>query len=690
MKTMIWKELRENFKWAVLALIVLTAAEFYALNAGQAGYGDESLTLCNATFLMATSFGCALIGAALGAVQILPEQRRDQWASLLHRPVTRSAIFFGKVFPGLLLYFFATTLPFLACTAYVAVPGRFASPLVPGVLLPGLSDLFLGVVFYFEAILLCLHRGRWFGGRGFIGLSVLSVFILHISTGWPFMLPLLASGVLLLASWGTMLSNGPIQSRHWAARMALVSVMLLGATTGCLIVVWVLQFLPSKTVPFPFIQFEITRDGQIFNATQNGDGMCILTDTNGKAITDERYVGNSGNQNFLQLLPFLWNIGKEENLRDYFLGTQPRNPENYVSPMRQNYGSKELWYLLVRQNYFIGYDKLSRRCVGIFDREGFKSPGSVPRPFAHPLRFSSFFNTKPLFYWSGPQLYAFDVIERTMTPFFNSQNETIYAASTIFIPNNGGKSDPVAVATKNEIHVFDAQGKPLFTIPYNHDTGGLTWITHNESLDRFYVQYTPDYWSLSGNEGAKVKSVFLDVLDGKGTLIQTYSHDSERIVQAPPTWAGQFSKFSSPLLPVSLSTIYYHFHELPVVGYSSINYPSLSLKVTTQEIQILIAIAFALSAITLLWAKQAGFSGRHGWYWALFVFCFGLPGLITFRLTSIWPTRVRCAQCGHKRPVETETCPHCHQAWPRPRATGVEIFDLEGKPGPTVETISFS
>ena len=35
MKAMIWKELRENFKWALLALLVLTIAEFYALSSSR-------------------------------------------------------------------------------------------------------------------------------------------------------------------------------------------------------------------------------------------------------------------------------------------------------------------------------------------------------------------------------------------------------------------------------------------------------------------------------------------------------------------------------------------------------------------------------------------------------------------------------------------------------------------------------
>src|SRR4051812_31825396 len=99
MKTLIWKELRENGKWAVLALAGLLIAEISALSSGQEpnGFDTTGITLCSNTFLLVSSFGCMVIGAALGALQILPERRRDQWASLLHRPVSRQTIFLGKV-----------------------------------------------------------------------------------------------------------------------------------------------------------------------------------------------------------------------------------------------------------------------------------------------------------------------------------------------------------------------------------------------------------------------------------------------------------------------------------------------------------------------------------------------------------------------------------------------------------------
>ena len=145
MKTIIWKELRENLRWSALALLCLTLAEIYALcqqrNHATGGDVYNNLTVCSSAFLMVTSFGYSLVGAALGVVQILPELRRDQWAALLHRPVSRSAIFFGKVCAGLLLYFLATAPPLLASVAYAAAPGQFPRQKPYIARIPDFSDL---------------------------------------------------------------------------------------------------------------------------------------------------------------------------------------------------------------------------------------------------------------------------------------------------------------------------------------------------------------------------------------------------------------------------------------------------------------------------------------------------------------------------------------------------------------------
>lgn len=92
MKALIWKELRENIGWALLAMLALGAAEFYGLHHTEQSPNfrfNDGITLCKKPFLMVTMFGCAAAGLALGFLQVLPELKRDRWAALLHRPVSR-------------------------------------------------------------------------------------------------------------------------------------------------------------------------------------------------------------------------------------------------------------------------------------------------------------------------------------------------------------------------------------------------------------------------------------------------------------------------------------------------------------------------------------------------------------------------------------------------------------------------
>ncbi len=160
MRAMLWKELRENIKWAVIAMIGLALAEIYGLYYfDPMNFNNRGITLCNPTFLMATSFGNAIVGLLLGFVQILPEQRRDQWAALLHRPVSRAVIFRGKAIAGLSLYLLATIPPFLLCLWLAATPGHFVAPFVPELMLAAISDICVGAAYYIEALVVALQRG---------------------------------------------------------------------------------------------------------------------------------------------------------------------------------------------------------------------------------------------------------------------------------------------------------------------------------------------------------------------------------------------------------------------------------------------------------------------------------------------------------------------------------------------------
>ena len=101
LKALFWKECRENVRWAVLAGLALSLGLTYTWYRlyQQDSWPRFSAIWDNENLVLTITM--PLIGLALGLLQILPELRRDQWAFLVHRPVSHTTLFWGKVLPGI-------------------------------------------------------------------------------------------------------------------------------------------------------------------------------------------------------------------------------------------------------------------------------------------------------------------------------------------------------------------------------------------------------------------------------------------------------------------------------------------------------------------------------------------------------------------------------------------------------------
>ncbi len=680
MKAMIWKELRENLRWAALGCLVLAVAEFYMLSVQRRSFQDNNgnVTITNPNFLMVVLFGSLLVGGCLGALQILPERSRDRWAALLHRPVSRGVIFGGKAIAGLGLYGAAVTLPFLASACYAAWPGTFPAPFVAALLLPGLHALAGGAAFYAGSLLLCLHPGRWFGSRGIVLLAVGSVFLLQLDTDGPFLvLPLVSTSILLLAAWDAMRGSGLAAGRPRLGWIAFVAVVFLGAQGGLLLLDLGLGLLPGAAkvaeLPATFFRFEVTQDGQVLKLSSRMDGAeMTVTDLEGRAITDERYVGNNSYQNFCQFWPLSYQLGMRR--RGYFytdgsglLGI------NYVQRILLGNYAKENWYFLVGQNYFVGYDNLSSRCVGICDREGFKAPGARPVPFDDPLKGEHVLQGGPAWFWTGAELYNIAFLDRQTTPFFELAGGSMEAVTQIPTAGSYETYHFVVVGLENGFQVLDERGKPVFARPYLHDprVWATVMVATNAPGDRFYVQSQNGFYSSAMEHPPTVE--YLDELDLQGHVLHSYTQPVGTMAAVEPLWHEAALIGSLPIVPALLDKGYRQaFPASPMR--ETFAFERTIAAVSPGGWVALAAFAFVLAVIAFFWARRVGCTARTALGWAAFVFAFGPAGLLAFRLASHWPQRVRCPSCGHLRSLSRDQCAHCQQAWITPPPTGTEIF----------------
>ena len=102
MKPMLWKELRQNLKWAFAVLAVMSVAAIYIVwllsspGRSMRFFGFMFYGWQNAPFdqlQVLSVLGCPLAGLVLGVLHVLPEKRQDLWAFLVHRPNSRTTIF---------------------------------------------------------------------------------------------------------------------------------------------------------------------------------------------------------------------------------------------------------------------------------------------------------------------------------------------------------------------------------------------------------------------------------------------------------------------------------------------------------------------------------------------------------------------------------------------------------------------
>lgn len=676
MKMLIWKELRENARWAALASVVLVLAEIYALSTHRSGpFQDyKGITLCENTFLLVSALGCAIVGAGLGAVQILPELRRDQWASLLHRPISRGMIFAGKAVSGLFLYLLATGLPLLISIAYVAMPGQFPVPFVPGLALPAASDIVLGAAMYFIALLLGLQSGSWLALRGAIVLSAVGLVVFHIgsSSPFPFLVPIVAGAFIALAGWGAML--GPVGSRPLMPRMALGLIVLLGVQTAVLLVGGILQFLfpaiPSQMPP----RFWISKEGVVFLETGDAKGRRLLTGTDGKPVTDPRYVGNQPVPSIITL-PISWGHIDPLVLYSIFKFWEPRNSSGYIrSVTSYDYGSPEYWFLIPGPRpYFIGYDRLSKRPIGICDASGFQQSHASLDPFPRRVGIGGWNYASPQLYWTGHDLFGVDFGNRQILRLGNMGSEMIYGAVGMPVSSYGSKSKYVAVALDSGIRIYDLQGTLLCTVPYGQRPTQSLFISIGctDDLSRIFVNYHQD--SFSGDI-FKEESESLDVFDGHGQPLQAYQAPIPS-QPTPVSWSTRFCDLLFPPFPSLIGTMWMRPHQADYSVAMLMAFPGLRFDLADSELPPLAYAALALAALALLWGWRSGLSAPRLAIWALLSLCFGIAGFLAYRLATDWPVRVPCPECRRKRPVRQHSCPHCQKDWPAPAATGAEIVE---------------
>lgn len=660
MRAIIIKEIRENAIWALLMSLGLSAALGYAVHAD----ARSGLSLVGNVMVMVSAVGFPIIGFALGLLQVLQDRRIGRWGFLTHRPISRTKIFFAKVIAGLLLYVLSSGLPLAVVVPWVATPGHLSAPFDWHMILPRLSDLLGGIIWYSTGLLVAAREARWIGSRlmpmGLAFLIAVYAWVVPLAF-WQALLFFVGGSTLIFpAALTAFTAHGVFQGQPAISRLLQVLsigtgwTLLTGAAMAILIATIEWMAPPPPTAPYQ--QYHFTPDGQVLRLTIHGNRPTETTDLQGRPVKfDLMKQLPASNASVIVPLRDFPPDQSDWSSRRATEGLQ--NSDSYLCPLGRG-GSNDLWFYVTPRRTIEGFN-FSHRFIGSIGPQGFRPPSQPATPFPDPLYpnrnarlFHSADGTWTLIA-TRTRVYQVDLERRQIRVLFEtSPNDPLMAIPEGLI-NGKGEAKLAIVVTRSHIHIFDGdEGRQLFELPFPQSS--LYQILDVERIDQGKMLfYFRDWWH-SGHEEANT----LIETDASGGALRRMELPPLGIhARQEPQWRDALQYSVAPPFLIVLS----HLLNEPI-----------------RRVTLLVAtlVGLASAAITLLLHRRYALDRRATLLWTIFNLFTGLPGVFAFLSLRQLPPRVRCPTCGRLRAVSRETCEHCGAPFAPPSSGGIEVFEM--------------
>ncbi|MCX5660687.1 MAG: hypothetical protein NTW19_13335 [Planctomycetota bacterium] len=674
---MAWKDVREHLKWAALLTLALAAAMAYALHGG--GVGASGSSFFGESFLMISAVGFPLAGGLMGFLVVAFESRRDPWAFLIHRPVPRPTLFWGKIVAGWAMYFAAAGLPLAVAMLWLSRPGHVAQPFFWGMALPSVADWLTGAAGVPVGMLLALRPARWYGSRV---APVAACFIVGLCNFaarefWQSALEA-AVGISLLtaaARWVFVAGISPYPLNGWGRR-ALAVVILPAIAIGLFMALAMAgSFLDPESPDYSYHRIGFLKDGRVvhINYPSARRDELQLQDLDGKPLPDLASVHDYATLNE-KSAPTIALARQTDYFSIMANATSYRHGSyRFFIPLQNYWSGGMVWYFRPDIARFVVYDQMSSNLLGSLGPDGF-----VPADREATARFPGVYlgtpqesKTESLVTFTGG-VYRVDFQARKIlaTLYVPPKWETLASANEwveVGETRTVEKVQSLVVMQGTRVLMLTKDGEPIRMIDLPAE---FVKTTYGLSLCR---TYEPDRYFVSGIEGQDWTGPFVlmevEPATGQPGEIRRYKQEMP-VPPPPPIYVPGAIGFAAAPAGMALYAAL-----IAVFGRGDWHNFWRQIDPVMTALIIGMAISALVGGLACAWrARRGGMARGPTIAWGVAGAWLGVVGWLLMLCVEDVPLREKCPGCGKPRLITRERCEHCAAAFAPPAMDGSEVF----------------
>ncbi len=584
-------------------------------------------------------------------------------------------------------------------TAWQAAPGNRPLPWDASMALPGIADLFCGLVYILAAMLVSMREARWYGSR-FLPLGAAlacSGAVLEVSQFWEAIaavsIGIVVIGMAALATFDGGGQYGPL-SRWGRATLGLTIVPGLLLAGSFVIGVTALTVLSrsATTVGVRSSGYVITGDGSVVRRVSSQHlfaqtaQVVAVNDLQGHTV--ERYQDSVARQKLtagvistpaVSLHPDV--PGPVESVFSGYRTTRDVFVQLTSSPPAP---SELSWYFVRRLGLIAAYNNRSARLIGWMGPDGFSASAAPPvHRFEGALRpTSEFAYIQPVLAFPTA-VYRLDLPRKGIRKVFSSAaGETVLGAvtsgdSTAAMSVYGPRANFEIIATNTTVYVQTAEGTAEFSAARTSDDSTSGTLIVSRALlaagtPTFLWYSSSDRPFIDGEPGTPAGHI-TEFGDGNTVIAQvSIPRDTASTAEASVSAGDLFSASAISLpwrfVPRVLRT-FRRLRGLPTAEPRRWQ-RSDTIDWAASAIASLLAAALAFTLGGML-----AFDRNRRLLWAALGFLLGPLGVLLMLSLVDWPVREACPACARKRVVTRLRCERCDAPWSPPPLDGTELFE---------------